>query len=245
MKGLSVGEVGLGHINALPVVCRRDHPQRLWRVTRLFFIFLAGVMLLASCGNDDEEEKSTTQEIPAPPTIATSPAPTQVPSVSTTEYLPCHTDLEALQKIVPVAEPTPEVIRIQLLERPWRMIPSDIVLRQNRWYEFVITGGEEWHSFAVYGMGTRVKYEIPPGGEKAPWVHTTNAGVFVVENWRRIQESELALHHYRRARSYDCLYLATLMRDSVSSCAFSRLPLEYSTGNPGFGQATNPAVGSM
>ena len=40
-------------------------------------------------------------------------------------------------------------------------------------------------------MGTRVKYEIPPGGEKAPWVHTTNAGVFVVENWRRIQESEL------------------------------------------------------
>ena len=191
MKGLSVGEVGLGHINALPVGFRRDHPQSLWRVTRLFFIFLAGVMLLASCGNDDEEEKSTTQEIPAPPTIASSPAPTQVPSVSTTEYLPCYTDLEALHKIVPVADPTPEVVRIQLLERPWRMIPSDIVLRQNRWYEFVITAGEEWHSFVVHGMGSRVDYEIPPGGEKAPWVHTTNAGVFEVENWRRIQESDL------------------------------------------------------
>ena len=186
-----MGEVELGHVDALPVGFRRDHPQRLWRVTRLFLIFLAGVMLLASCGNDDEEEGPTTQEIPAPPTIAASPAPTQDPSVSTTEFLPCHTDLEALQKIVPVADPTPEVVRIQLLERPWRMIPSDIVLRQNRWYEFVITAGEEWHSFVVHGMGTRVDYEIPPGGEKAPWVHTTNAGVFVVENWRRIQESEL------------------------------------------------------
>ena len=191
MKELSVGEVGLGHINALPVVCRRDHPQSLWRVSHLFFIFLAGVMLLASCGNGDEEEESTTQEIPAPTTIATSPAPTQDPSVSTTELLPCHTDLEVLHKIVPVADPTPEVIRIQLLERPWRMIPSDIVLRQNRWYEFVITAGEEWHSFVVLGMGTRVVYEIPPGGEIAPWVHTTNAGVFEVENRRRIQESDL------------------------------------------------------
>ena len=178
MKELSVGEVGLGHIKALPVVCRRDHPQSLWRVTRLFFIFLAGVMLLASCGNGDEEEKSTTQVTPAPPTIATSPAPTQDPTMGTGEYLPCHTDLEALQKIVPIAEPTPEVIRIQLLERPWRMIPSDIVLRQNRWYAFVITAGEEWHSFVVRGMGTMVDYEIPPGGEIAPWVHTTNAGVF-------------------------------------------------------------------
>ena len=186
-----MGEVGLGHINALPVGLRRDHPQRLWRVTRLFFIFLAGVMLLASCGNDDEEDESTTQVTPAPPTITTSPAPTQDPTMGTGEYLPCHTDLEALQKIVPVAEPTPEVVRIQLLERPWRMIPSDIVLRQNRWYEFVITAGEEWHSFVVHGMGSRVDYEIPPGGEKAPWVHTTNAGVFEVENWRRIQESDL------------------------------------------------------
>ena len=191
MKGLSVGEVGLGHVDALPVGFRRDHLQRFWRVTRLFFIFLAGVMLMASCGNGDEEEKSTTQEIPAPPTIATSPAPTQVPSASTTEFLACHTDLEVLHKIVPVADPTPEVVRIQLLERPWRMIPSDIVLRQNRWYAFVITAGEEWHSFVVRGMGTRVDYEIPPGGEIAPWVHTTNAGVFEVENWRRIQESDL------------------------------------------------------
>ena len=182
-----------------------------------------------------KRKKSTTQVTPAPPTIATSPAPTQVPSVSTTELLPCHTDLEALHKIVPVAEPTPEVIRIQLLERPWRMIPSDIVLRQNRWY-FVITAGEEWHSFVVRGMGTRVDYEIPPGGEIAPWVHTTNAGVFVVENWRRIQESDLRFTITRGTRRNDCLYLATLMRVSVSSCAFSRLPLEYSTGNPGFGQ---------
>ena len=78
-----------------------------------------------------------------------------------------------------------------MLERPYRMVPSNIVLRQNRWYKFVITAGEEWHAFRVLGMGMRVEYEIPPGGEKSPLVHTTNSGVFVVENWRRIPESEL------------------------------------------------------
>ena len=185
-----------------------------------------------------KRKSPTTQEIPAPPTIATSPAPTQDPSVNTAEYLPCHTDLEALQKIVPVADPTPEVVRIQLLERPWRMIPSDIVLRQNRWYEFVITAGEEWHSFVVLGMGTRVDYEIPPGGERAPWVHTTNAGVFVVENWRRIQESELrftitVVPETMSASTWQpsC---ATLSVHAPSAGSHLSTPL----GNPGFGQAT-------
>ena len=139
-----------------------------------------------------KRKKSTTQEIPAPPTIATSPAPTQVPSASTTEcsslVIPI---LRYCTKSYPLRNQHRRSLGYSFLSVLGEWIPSDLVLRQNRWYAFVITAGEEWHSFVVRGMGTRVDYEIPPGGEIAPWVHTTNAGVFVVENWRRIQESDL------------------------------------------------------
>ena len=186
-----MSQQSVGRADTMPIEHRRGLSQRLTRVSSVSFLLLAVALLLASCGNGEDETEPTPQASPSPAPVTASPVPTRVPATIDRENLPCHTDLAVLQKIVPVAEPTPEIVRIQLLERPFRMIPSDIVLRQKRWYQFVITAGEEWQAFFVRGIDEIISYEIPPGGEIAPLVHTTNAGVFVVENWRRILESEL------------------------------------------------------
>ena len=148
----------------------------------LLFTPLICVVLLTSCSNDEE---AITPATTLPPQAQQTPTtPNQTLPSPRQSLLPCYIDLAAAQRASPVAEPTPEVIRIQLLERPYRIVPSNIVLKQNRWYKFIITAGNEWHSFRVNRMGMLLDYEIPPGGEKGPLVHTTNAGVFPMVDWR-------------------------------------------------------------
>ncbi len=162
----------------------RSHSGPIVPALSLPLTVLVSLILLTSCGNGDEDVGTPATTVTPRAQVASSlpkrtePAPNQ-------QLLPCHVVLTAPQTSGPVAEPTPEVIRIKLQERPYRIVPSDIVLRQNRWYRFVIQAGSEWHSFRVLGMGMRVDYEIPPGEQKAPLVHTTNSGVFIMENWRR------------------------------------------------------------
>ena len=182
MKGLSVGEAGLGHVDALPVVFRRDHPQRLWRVTRLFFIFLAGVMLLASCGNGDEESE-TPPSLPHPPETARSSF------AGLQQHLPCYVELESAATDWPSATPTPKIIHIQMLERPYRIVPNDIVLRQNQPYQFNIQTDKEWHHFTTNLL--KEDLHIPPGGQATILLQTNRLGVFPMEDHRHIPESQV------------------------------------------------------
>ena len=148
----------------------------------LLFIFLVSVVLFTSCSNDDE---ATTPATLLPPQVQQTPTtPNQTLPSPRQPLLPCYIDLAEAQRASPVAEPTPEVIRIQLLERPYRIVPKHIVLKQNRWYRFVITTGSEWHYFSVRRMDPNLDYEIPPESEIAPLVYTTNAGVFSMVDWR-------------------------------------------------------------
>ena len=150
---------------------------------RLLIMIAVGLVLSASCGSVRERiQPSTGTDASQPPDNA--PQGTQTSPEAQQQLIPCHIDIAAAQRPRPAAEPTPEVIRIQLLEHPHRVIPNNIVLRQNRWYKFIITTGNDWHSFKIRGMGMTVDYEIPPGGEKAPLVHTTNVGVFDIEDGR-------------------------------------------------------------
>ena len=150
---------------------------------RLLIMIAVGLVLSASCGSVREWLQPFTSTSPSQP-------PDNVPQVIQTspeaqqQLIPCFIDLAIAQRPRPAAEPTPEVIRIQLLEHPHRIVPKHIVLRQDRWYQFVITTGSEWHSFRVRGMGERLDFEIPPESEKALLVHASNAGVFRIEDWR-------------------------------------------------------------
>ena len=181
MKGLSVGEAGLGHVDALPVGFRRDHSQMFWRVTCLFFIFLAGVMLLASCGNGDDEGE--TSPAPLHPPESASGSPTDL------QQLPCYVELKSPATELPSANPTPEIIRIQMLERPYRIVPNDIVLRQNQPYQFIIQTDKEWHHFTTNLM--KEDLHIPPGGQATILIQTDRLGVFPMEDHRHIPESQV------------------------------------------------------
>lgn len=191
MKGFSLARKIRARRRPLNLNGERSIPAPVRQFTLLSIAILVGAVVLVSCGFFDSEPEPTPTARPSPVSAVPSPVPPQVPVEVVADIPPCHSEVALQQGIAPAAEPTPEIIRIQLLERPYRMIPQDIVLRQNRWYQFVITAGEEWHAFTVHGLGDRLSYEIPPGGEKAHLVHTTNAGVFVVENWRRLPESPL------------------------------------------------------
>ena len=143
----------------------------------LLIMIAVGLVLSASCGSVRERlQSSDNTSASQPPEIA--PQAIQTSPEAVQQLIPCHIDIGTAQRPRPAVEPTPEVIRIQMLEHPYRIIPSNIVLRQNRWYKFNITAGNEWHALRIKGMGATVNYEIPPGGEKGPLVHATNVGVF-------------------------------------------------------------------
>ena len=76
-----------------------------------------------------------------------------------------------------------------MLERPYRIIPNDIVLIQNRPYRLIIQAGEEWHQFAADVLSQDVL--LPPGGEAEILEQPQQLGVFPIYNNRRIQESLL------------------------------------------------------
>ncbi len=169
-----------------------------WLAPLAVLMAAVGIVLLAACGGDDKstETPTATPEVStAAPGVGepeTSSLPKPALQFLSQPLLPCHIDLAAAAEQRPPAEATPEVVRIQLLERPYRIVPGDIVLEQNRWYQFVLTTGSEWHSFAVegvgprrvVGVGARIDYIIPPGGKVETLVHTTNIGEFTMLDWR-------------------------------------------------------------
>ena len=159
---------------------------------------VVGTLLLAACGGDEPETEMPTvtrESLPATPgsnesTTLRLPA-SAVPFTAQT-LIPCHIDLAAAAAQRPPPEANPEVIKIQILDHPYRMIPANVVLVQNRWYQLEVTTESEWHSFAVVGeganavvgVGTRIDYEIPPGGKLETLFHTTNIGTFTIEDSR-------------------------------------------------------------
>ena len=166
-----------GDIHQVPFIEHGNSSRLIGSAASLLIMVVVGLVLSASCGSVREKLQSSNGTAASqPPDIA--PQAIQTSPEALQQLIPCHIELATAQRPRPAVEPTPETIRIQLLEHPYRIIPSNIVLRQNRWYEFNITAGNEWHSLRIKGMGAMVDYEIPPGGEKAPLVHTTNVGVF-------------------------------------------------------------------
>lgn len=149
---------------------------------------LLGVALLASCGGEDDEA-------PTPTALPPSPVPTAVPS-STPEprptavpILPCFTDLSAAHSASSLASATPEVIEIRMLEKPYRIEPSDIVVKQHQPYLLVIQGGNEWHQFALDEFGLNIV--LPPGGQGTLELRADLLGAYRIKDLRKIPES----HH--------------------------------------------------
>ena len=165
---------------------------------RLLLLVVIGFILLASCGNGEDEAETPTPYRHSPLPIQT-PEVTLAPLPPDQPLLPCYTDIAAVHAATPVASPTPEVIRVQLLDSPYRMVPRDIVLRQNRWYRFIVSADSKWQTFRVNNLGMSIVHEIPPGGEVEFVFQATRAGVFIVENWRRIQESRYSKFNHRSA----------------------------------------------
>ena len=171
----------------MPNVIESEFPRQVKKISTFILLFVAAV-ILASCGDGDDEAQTPTPSRPSPlPTATAEPAPAPIPPIQS--LLPCFTDIADVNAAIPAASPTPEVIRVQLLDNPYRMVPRDIILRQNRWYRFIVSAEGEWQTFRVNDLGTWIVHEIPPGGEVEFVFQATRAGVFIVENWRRIQES--------------------------------------------------------
>ena len=137
---------------------------------------------MVSCGNGDEDTELAL-ETPLPQAV------TEKTQAKIQPNLPCHVSLTPKKDVVPLASPTPQVIRIQLLEHPYRVVPNDIVLEQNSLYRFIVQAGNEWHGFRVPAVG--LGFEIPPGGQGDKLVRPSEPGVFPIVNWRRMPESEV------------------------------------------------------
>ena len=147
-----------------------------------FFALLVGLALLVSCGNGDEETPR-----PAESTLPEVGAPTSTQAVQ--PDLPCFVSPRVEDPVEPVASPTPQTIRIQLLEHPYRVVPNDVVLEQDTQYRLIVQAGNATHGFRVLPLG--LNYEIPPGGQIDVLVRPLEPGIFPIVNWRRMPESEL------------------------------------------------------
>ena len=151
-------------------------------------LLLVGIILLVSCGNGGEDEITPTAIPPSPiPTEVPKPTPAPFPTVQ--PILPCYTDVGAAFRTTPLASPTPEVIRVQMLERPYRIVPSNIVLKQDQPYQLIIQAGNEWHQFRVDLLGLDIV--LPPGGEAIIDLRPQRLGVFRLKDERKIPESHL------------------------------------------------------
>ena len=91
----------------------RSHSGSIVPALSLPLTLLVSLILLTSCGNGDEDVGTPATTVTPRAQFASSlpkrtePAPNQ-------QLLPCHVVLTAPQTSGPVAEPTPEVIRIEL-----------------------------------------------------------------------------------------------------------------------------------
>jgi glucose/arabinose dehydrogenase len=142
-------------------------------------VLLIGTVSLSACGGDDDRPKDASEDrqfLEQELDEATQ---------SRENLYPCYVDLVAVQKSNQAPSPDPEVIEIQMQEMPYRVSPSNIVLKQNRRYKLVIRAGNEWHSFRVVRLG--MDYDIPPGGQIEAYLDALYTGVYTVENWRHMQ----------------------------------------------------------
>ena len=161
------------------------------RVARLAIglILLVSIVTLASCGNGDKDDATPTS-VPRTPTPVPSPEPTQEPPPAVQPILPCHADLGSAYTGAARESATPEVVRVQMFEGPYRIVPNNIVLKQYQPYRIIIEAGDEWHHFAVGRLG--LDLVIPPGGQGIIDVEPEVTGVFPIANSRKIPESYLS-----------------------------------------------------
>ena len=146
----------------------------------LRLLFALGVALLASCGGNGESE-----EAPAAlaPTAATSQA-----AAGPEDLLPCYYESVGPRLDSPAVS-SPETIRIRMLERPYRIEPNDIILRENRAYTLVIEAGREWHQFVIWDL-LQDHVHIPPGGRAEVSLTPEAVGVFLIQDLRHLEESQ-------------------------------------------------------
>ena len=110
----------------------------LLKASSLACLLLLGTILAASCGDDEDDLETVSKKSLSPAAGESATTPDQL-------FFPCYTQLTPGDKAQPSVTPTPETVRIQMLERPYRIVPNDIVLIQNRQYRLIIQAGEEWH----------------------------------------------------------------------------------------------------
>ncbi len=153
----------------------------------LGLILVAGMLVLAACGGDEEEVPTPTPVPPAPaPTHAPTPTPVPPPAQS---LLPCYTDLTAAAAAKVTDRDIPEILVIEMLERPYRIVPNDIILRQGQLYQLVIRSGNEWHQFRADPLGLDIT--IPPEGEAIVELRPERVGVFRLKDERKVPEDYL------------------------------------------------------
>ena len=145
-------------------------------------VLLFFLALLVSCG--DEEEVIQTTPVAASPT-----APLQDPLPPLLKSLPCFTDYTVTPNASPPTAQTTETVHIQMFERPYRIVPNDIVLRLNRPYRLVIQANDEWQHFASRVLSQDI--HLPPYGQAEVLLQPREVGVFPIENNRNLSESEL------------------------------------------------------
>ena len=100
----------------------------LLKASTLACLLILGTILAASCGDDEDELKTISKESLSSAAGESATTPDQ-------QFFPCYTQLTPGDTVQPSVTPTPETIRIQMLERPYRIVPNDIVLIQNRPYQ--------------------------------------------------------------------------------------------------------------
>ena len=150
------------------------------------FLSLVGIILLVSCGNGGEDEITPTAIPPSPiPTEVPKSTPAPFPTVQ--PILPCYTDVGAAFGTTPLVSPTPETIEIRMLEGPYRIEPSNVVLKQHQHYQLIIQAGNEWHQISVDELGLNIV--IPPGGQEMIDLRPDPIGVFILEDQRKLPES--------------------------------------------------------
>ena len=154
----------------------------LLKASSLACLLLLGTILAASCGDDEDDLETVSKD-------SLSPAAGESTSYPDQQFFPCYTQLTPGDTAQPSVTPTPETIRIQMLERPYRIVPNDIVLIKNRQYRLIIQAGGEWHHFSTRVLSQDVV--LPPDGEAEILVQPRQLGVFPIYNSRRIQESLL------------------------------------------------------
>ncbi len=77
-----------------------------------------------------------------------------------------------------------------MLEHPYRIVPNDIVLEQNRNYRLIVEAGSKWHSLRVYDFFDKdVDIILPPHGRAEMLVKPIRPGVIVISDTRYMVET--------------------------------------------------------